>query len=186
MCAFPKKNNNNVIHNTYAHTFSTHEHTDRRFLFFLLPFALGALEFPVVLVLPVISNTTLIIFLALEWSLFWINHLDLRACTFRDPSCTWSGLRAAPGSCKNHKYVVLECCFNVICLNNVFPVCCCLVSRTATCLRQKKWWRNMLSCSTKCAHAGSFSPSHIVLWFNRQGDVYKQNTCGIQEIAHKN
>lgn len=47
---------------------------------------------------------------------------------------------------------------------------------------EEKLWRNMLSCSTKCAHTGSFSSSHIVLWFHmyyRRGEVYKQNTCGI-------
>lgn len=98
---------------------------------------------------------------------------------------------AAPGSRKKLSSRLSRiCCFNVICLNNVFPVFApaCPVSTMATCLEKMmrghgEQWR------TVSAHADSFSlcaySQPYCVAAERGQNVYKSSTCGIQTIANK-
>lgn len=160
-----------------------------------LPSALGVLGFPVAPGLPVIPQIKLVINQNIAIKHLWINHLWSTKSSYS--SCTWlyRGLRAAPGSCKRSKKkkkgewkllwgksVVPLCCFNVICLNNVLPVC------SAPSAGRPHVWITVKTDEDTCWAPAQNVPTqacflphtsaHITLRFNRQGDVYKQNTCG--------
>lgn len=81
-----------------------------------------------------------------------INHISCHSNTgikpllneslrFESVCMCWDARSQASGqhlaAVKSRAPVSQICCFNAICLNNVLPVCACLVSRTATCLGRK-------------------------------------------------